>query len=337
MTTQSNIQISVIIKALNEEKNIATTIQSAIDAISGLNGEIILADSHSVDRTIEIALGYPVRIVQLENPEERCCGIGGQLGFQHAKGDFIWIVDGDMQLNKDFLVHALHYLNENKNTAGIGGKVEERNLESLEFRARVQRAPKNLQPGLVDRLDGGGVYRRSAIDSAGYFTNRNLHSYEEYELAIRLRSMGWELRRIDLVSVSHFGHKTEAYRLLGKRWRSGYAFGIGELLRSALRERYFYKIIVEVSEIRVYGLVIVWWLALASILTLGITYDAPTIKYLVALLTLPLIAMSIKKRSFSTGLYSVFSWNVYALGLIRGMLKRQNKPQASVASRILKD
>ncbi|MCZ8255409.1 MAG: glycosyltransferase, partial [Polaromonas sp.] len=69
-------RVSVIIKALNEENRIEATVQSALRAVSTVGGEVILADSYSSDRTVEFASAYPIRIVQLANPEERCCGAG---------------------------------------------------------------------------------------------------------------------------------------------------------------------------------------------------------------------------------------------------------------------
>ena len=49
----SNCRVSIIIKALNEEKLIAETIESALRAVSRVGGEVILADSCSTDRTVE--------------------------------------------------------------------------------------------------------------------------------------------------------------------------------------------------------------------------------------------------------------------------------------------
>ena len=60
--------VSVIIKTLNEEQRIAATIESALDAIKQLGGEVIIADSGSSDRTLEIASQYPVTIAQLLPP-----------------------------------------------------------------------------------------------------------------------------------------------------------------------------------------------------------------------------------------------------------------------------
>ena len=333
MTTRT-ITVSVVIKALNEEEKIAHTIESALRAISNIGGEVILADSHSTDRTVEIASRYPIRIVKLAHPEERCCGVGGQLGYQVSLGSYVWIVDGDMELSSDFIEQAISCLEGDTRLAGGSGRVVEKNLESLEFRARVLRAPENLQPGFVDRLDGGGVYKRSAIESVEYFTNRNLHSYEEYELAARLRSKGWLLKRIPADAVFHFGHRTEAFKLLLRRWKSGYVRGIGELLRSAIGKSHLLLVLTEITELRLYVTVVLWWGVLFGLSMLELQGDHGRGYVLVAALA-PVVLMILKKRSFVTALYSVVSWNFYAVGLICGFTRRQTLPGSWVDGEIV--
>ena len=61
--TQRPPLVSIIIKALNEERRIALAIESALAALSGIDGEVILADGGSTDRTLEIAREYPIVIV----------------------------------------------------------------------------------------------------------------------------------------------------------------------------------------------------------------------------------------------------------------------------------
>ena len=51
-------------------------------------GEVILADSASTDRTIEIAAKYPIKIVTLQPVEDRSCGTGVQLAYQYSAGRF---------------------------------------------------------------------------------------------------------------------------------------------------------------------------------------------------------------------------------------------------------
>src|SRR2546423_14044703 len=104
--------VSIIIKALNEERHIAGAIESAFAALTAIDGEIILADSGSSDQTIEIAQRYPIRVVQLQRAEDRSWGVGAQLGFQYSSGRYLCLVDGDMRLHCDFLPAALEVLRQ---------------------------------------------------------------------------------------------------------------------------------------------------------------------------------------------------------------------------------
>src|SRR5262249_12636333 len=108
-----DLTVSIIIKALNEERNIAGAIESALAALAAIDGEVILADSGSSDRTIEIARRYPIRIVQLNNVADRSWGVGSQLGYQYSRGRYLCLIDGDMRLYGEFLGHALEFLERN--------------------------------------------------------------------------------------------------------------------------------------------------------------------------------------------------------------------------------
>jgi len=328
--------VSVIIKALNEEKRIAATIESALHAVAAVGGEVVLADSCSTDRTVELAMTYPVRIVQLAYPNERRCGVGPQLGYQHSSGEFIYIVDGDMQMLDGFLEEALDVLARQPDIAGVGGRVVELNTESLEYVAREQRVAAHRQAGIVDRLDGGGLYRRSAIEAAGYFSDRNLHSYEEFDLGVRLRALGWKLWRVPLGAVNHFGHDAPPYRLLVRRWRTRYLCGLGELIRAAAGQPRFSMVLEGLTELRLYSAVIVWWAVLLSVPIWPLTVINRLAIFLV-ILTMPVLVMIWRKRSFKKALYAVVSWCFHAAGLVRGLLQRPRPPHAVISSRVLRE
>lgn len=168
-------KVAVIIKTLNEEINISRAIESSIRAVKPHDGEVIVADSASTDRTIELAMEYPVTVVQIAHPNERCCGVGPQLGYQFSNSNYIYVLDGDMELNADFLGHAIDFLDHEPLVAGVGGYVREVRVTNLEFEARVRRQRK-WQPkdqGIdVGCLVGGGLYRQTAIQQVGYLSDK---------------------------------------------------------------------------------------------------------------------------------------------------------------------
>lgn len=329
------ITVSIIIKALNEQNNIAQTLHCALVAASEVNGEVVLADSGSTDSTVDIAQNFPITIVQLNNFHERSCGIGAQLGYQYARGEFIYILDADMEIQADFLRQALSVMSQDPQLAGVGGLLKEMHLENLEFQARVQRMADDMQAGDVGHLSGGGLYRKSAITQVGYLTNRNLHAYEEFELGIRLRYAGWKLIRLPIIAVKHYGHTISAYALLKKRWASRYTHGSGEILRSALGKPYISQLLSELKELRLYLIVIMWWIALFFSFA-GIDSLQSKAIILTSLLALPFIAMSIKKRNIQLGIYSVVAWQYLAAGLLLGVIRKQTDPALPISSRILK-
>jgi glycosyltransferase involved in cell wall biosynthesis len=328
--TPNICRVSVVIKALNEESGIVATIESALRAVSKVGGEVVLADSCSTDRTVELAMKYPVRIVQLANASERCCGVGPQLGYQHSSGEFIYILDGDMQMLDGFLEEALDVLAQRPDVAGVGGRVVELNTESLEYVSREQRAAVHRHAGSVDRLDGGGLYRRSAIEAAGYFSDRNLHSYEEYDLGVRLRSMGWKLWRVPHGAVNHFGHDAPPYLLLMRRWRTRYVCGLGELIRAAAGQPRLPMILAGLTELRLYLAVLFWWAVLFSVPFWPLSAIARVMIFGLTL-AFPVAVMTWRKRSFAHALYAVVSWCVHSAGLLRGLLQRP-RPQSDVIS-----
>ncbi|WEX10631.1 glycosyltransferase [Chelativorans sp. AA-79] len=326
--------VSIIIKTLNEEKRIASTIEHALAGLPGGEGEVIVADSGSTDRTAEIVAGYPATMVQIVEPAKPSCGIGGQLGFQYAQYDLICLLDGDMDLDPSFLAEAAAYLQAHPDVAGVTGHVEEMNLSNLEFTRRVTRnAPEN-RVGEVDRMNGGGVYRRSAIESVGYLTDRNLHGYEEFDLGIRLRSAGWRLVRLDRRYVRHYGHVENSYRLLVRRWKSKYLFGIGEVLRAAMGRPHLVRLLKELPEIRLW-IVVLGWIVLSLALLVFLADKLLALAIVLALFALIAATMSLRKGGIAMGLYTVVAWLFHASALPVGFLRPRVDPKAWIESRKL--
>ena len=337
MRDQAPLTVSVIIKALNEEHNIAAAIESALAAIEGIEGEVILADSASTDRTVEIARRYPIKIVRMTRAEDRSCGAGAQLGFQYSRGRYVWLVDGDMRLKSGFLATAIQFLEEHPAIAGVGGMLSEHETSNLEYVRRNAQEYSLRRPGLVTRLDGGGVYRRAAIETVGYLTDRNLHGAEELELGARLVARGWKLVRLPLPDVDHYGHSGSAYWLLLRRLMTGVSSANGEVLRAAIGAYHFPVIVRKQKRMLILlTLIYAWWACLLAALALvGDWWKATPV--IVALALFPIAVMSLRSRSISLGLYSVAAWQIHAIGFWPGFLRRRIPPTDWIASTVVEN
>jgi glycosyltransferase involved in cell wall biosynthesis len=333
--------ISIVIKALNEEPHIAAAIESAMAALDDMRGEtigeIVLADSASTDRTIEIAANYPIKIVSLRHAADRSCGTGVQLAYQYSTGDFVCLIDGDMALHRGFLQAAIDFLITNPQFAGVGGLIVERETENVEYVKRARDQGADLLPGEVTRLDCGGVYRRAAIQSVGYLGDRNLHGSEELELGARLRARGWKLARIPVEAIDHHGHSGNAYALLRRRWATRFAFSTGEVLRATFGTTAFPLVLRKLRwELFLFAAVHAWWLCLIAVPFFAGGFAAAAAA-VTALALIPFVTMALRCRSLSIGIYSVTAWNVYAAGLWPGLLQRRVDPAGWIESVVIRD
>lgn len=329
--------VTVGIKALNEAKHIAAAIRSALVAVEPFGGEVVLADSGSSDATLDIARSFPqVRIVQLADVSQRCCGAGAQLAFQAANMPYFYLLDGDMILDPDFLVHGMAFLEGHREYAAVGGRVREVETANLEFALRAQQiakadARREGQRVDVDRLDCGGLYRASAIHGLGYFADRNLHAFEEFELGARLVAANWKLARIDVPAVDHFGHDLDNMALLVRRMRSGYTGATGEVMRAGLAGDHWAVVARRFAHLRHGLIVIIWWgLLLATLLT-GHMAGAGV------LLLAPLAFLWWRRKRLSLAVYSYLNWNVTAIGLLQGLLRKRTPPDRPLAMTMLKE
>jgi glycosyltransferase involved in cell wall biosynthesis len=327
--------VSIIIKAFNEEQHIAAAIESALAALAGLDGEVILADGASTDRTVAIAENYPIKIVRLTNPADRSCGAGAQLGFQYSNGKFLCLMDGDMRLDAGFVAAGIRFLDGNPTVAGVGGAIVDRDAVNLEYEQRAKRFDPDRRPGLVTRLNGSGLYRRSAIEAVGYLTDRNLHGCEELDLAARLIARGWTLARIDHHAADHYGHVGNAYRQLVRRMWSRNACGPGEIFRAALLRPHFGFLMRNDRTALLAGLVIAWWLSIAAVALFA--NGLPALIAIAALAVFPFVVMSRRWRSQRDGIYSVASWNVFTLCFLPGLLRPRVPPTAWIASTVIQE
>jgi glycosyltransferase involved in cell wall biosynthesis len=89
-----DLEVSVVMPCLNEEKTIGACVAEALATLqsAGLRGEVIVADNGCTDRSIEIARNLGARVVPVEKK-----GYGNALlgGFSAARGEFVIMGDAD--------------------------------------------------------------------------------------------------------------------------------------------------------------------------------------------------------------------------------------------------
>lgn len=329
--------LSIVIKTLNEEQKIAGAIESALAVGKeiGQATEVVVADSRSSDGTVAIACRYPIRVVQFANIAERGCGAGVQLGFQYAQGEYLYFLDGDMRIVPGFMPLALAELASDPGLAGVGGMVEDTRVHNDIDRIRVNNRKLSMA-GEARWLEGGGLYRRRAIEEAGSCAaDRNLRGYEEAELGMRLRHAGWRLKRLPATAVTHTGHALDTLALFGWHWRSRRAMSGGVLLRGAIGRSW----LPDALRLLVHPLAtLAWWLALGPLMVFahGETRDHLLVIWAGAA-AVAVVALLVRKRDPRHVLASIFSWHYGAAAILLGLFERRVPPMQPIAAHLVRD
>lgn len=220
-----------MISAIVLTNNSADVLGECLRSLSGFAGEIILVDSKSEDKTVEIGKNYKAKIV--ENPLSSFAD-QRNIGADYAKGDFLFYLDSDERLTTDFKKEALEKINSFNPESNIAGFFIRRRTfyfgHDYHLTDKVQRLfyKKKLKEwyGKVHespKVTGEFDIINSSIE---HYTHRNLeqmiqktNKWSDFEAELRFKSqhpkMSWW--RFPRVIVSEF---FKAY-FLQKGWRNG--------------------------------------------------------------------------------------------------------------------
>jgi rhamnosyltransferase len=115
-----DFDISIVIPAKNEGKNIDQCLDAVCQQETPYNVEIIVIDSGSTDDTMDIVKKYPsVKGIQIK-PEEFGHGKTRSMGADMAKGHYIVFLNADaIPVNTHWLNSLIDPFKENKDVAGV--------------------------------------------------------------------------------------------------------------------------------------------------------------------------------------------------------------------------
>jgi glycosyltransferase involved in cell wall biosynthesis len=213
--------LSVVIPTLNEADRIEVCLDSVFRVCRDVSEfEVIVVDSNSDDRTVEIARQYPVSIFQIPDDGLATPSAGRYIGTKAASGDQILFVDGDMNLTDGWLGEARRLLTDREDVMGVDGHLNDGSGNS---------------PELVKAIHGTMLYDADRLHEVGGF-DPFLQGYEDIEVSFRLRAAGYELLRLPTVVATH--SKGSGVTELKRRWQNGYLFGFGQAVRKSIHSPY---------------------------------------------------------------------------------------------------
>lgn len=233
------VDLAVVVITRNEAARVRSCVSACLAAIqrckrAGLirTSEVVLVDSASTDRTIEIASELPITVIRLEDRWPLSAAAGRFIGLRNSQSELVLFVDGDYVLFEGWLPSAIQAIRGDDRVAAVCGlDMEEAAGDSL--LAAFTKKQTEAEAGEPEAVPIG-LYRRDAILAAGGI-NPFLRGGEDRDLAQRLRESGYRLRRIeDRMGVHHWSDSERLDFLTYFRSVLAWSIGDGQSVRGRL-------------------------------------------------------------------------------------------------------
>jgi GT2 family glycosyltransferase len=142
--------------------------------------------------------------------------------------NFVQFIDGDCQLDDQWLKAGRDFLVEHVNVGLVFGRRRERYPHRTIFNALCDREWDG-PPGQAQECGGDILIRASALQEVGGYSS-GLIAGEEPDLCVRLRQQGWLIWRLESEMTLHDANITRFGQWWRRSVRSGHAFAQVSLL-----------------------------------------------------------------------------------------------------------
>ena len=309
--------LAVVVIARNEEENIGASLEAALAAVCGQDcSEVVLVDSNSSDRTVEIAQRYPISILRYR-AERPTAAAGRRIGFAHVRANYVQFIDGDCCIEPGFIAAALQEFASHPDVAVVYG------------------ARRNITPGQVSEsapivhgsLGGNALYRASALAQVDSF-NPHIIGEEEGELLGRLQAAGFRAVSIRHLMITHYTEALQTVEGFMQRHHRGLGQGSGQVLRLSIKQGLFWYHARRLNRYLMTLMFILLGLILVVASLLART-PAPIFLWLSTALV-AFVLLWAKRRSLRNAAFIIADWIIVALSMIKGLVRAPRLPATFV-------
>ena len=212
-------KISIIIPTINEAKNLPFLLSDL--SIIQKEGEILVVDCGSEDKTIDIAKIYGAKVYK---SKEKNRGLQLDMGAKNSKGEWLVFLHADTRLSHDWHTKINSILNRDKNCIYYfqfkinDKKLIYRVLEILvNFRSKYFKQPYGDQGLIIHRsiyLKNNGFRKIPLMEDVDFLRRlNNKNDLKQLNLPIFTSSRKWERTNIFLQALKNWNFR--------RRWLKG--------------------------------------------------------------------------------------------------------------------
>lgn len=195
-------KVGIVIIGRNEAKRLPLCFQS----MSMLGCQKVYVDSGSIDDSVAIAKAHHIDVVELDSRQPFSAARARNDGFErllelNPETEFVHFIDGDCELDTDWLPHVISAFKEQKTVAVVAGRLREKYRDTSVY-MKLCDMGWYKPVGFINACGGIATYRRNVFESLNGF-NATLIAGEEPELCLRVRNAGWKILNLNQKMGTH--------------------------------------------------------------------------------------------------------------------------------------
>jgi len=288
-------------------RNEGARLSRCLASLQSSGGPVAYGDSASTDNSLQVAREAGAIAVAVDPAQPLNAARGRNAGLDalrqaHPDLELVQFIDGDCELQPGWIESASAFLQDHAKAAVACGRRFEAYPDASPYN-RLCDQEWDTPVGRALSCGGDAMFRLSALDQAGYF-DPTLLAGEEPELCSRLRSLDWEIWRLDAPMTRHDAAMTRLRQWLRRAYRSGYGYAQAWQRTSGRGDR-LYGIQLRSA--------IIWALALPAVVVAG----AVILRDARLLIAIPICyGLQIGRIAARRDLFRSWSWGYAALMLL---------------------
>jgi GT2 family glycosyltransferase len=234
----SKDSVGVVVIGRNEGERLKRCLRSLLNQGAW---PVVYVDSGSVDDSVEFARSLGVEVVNLDTSIPFTMARGRNAGFGELDRRFpnlSWVqfVDGDCEVDADWIATARATLEQSPEVAAVCGRRRERFPEASIYNRLVD-MEWNAPTGEIPECGGDVLFRVPVFRSVGGFNPRMIAG-EEPELCVRVRKAGHKILRIAAEMTLHDAAMQSFSQWWTRVVRGGHSYAEGMALHGEAPERH---------------------------------------------------------------------------------------------------
>jgi GT2 family glycosyltransferase len=219
----------------NEGERLRRCLTSAGEQVKHL----VYVDSGSTDGSSELARSLGAEVVELDLSKPFTAARARNEGFARLKQrvpelTLVQFVDGDCELDADWIAKASRFLSEHPRVAVVCGRRRERFPEASVYNYLCD-LEWDTPVGDTEACGGDSLMRVEAFEQVGGF-QADLIAGEEPDLCWRMRQRGWTIYRLDAEMTLHDAAMMRFSQWWTRNKRSGHATAEAFFRRGSARD-----------------------------------------------------------------------------------------------------